>query len=547
MERESMEFDIVCVGGGVATLSTVLRLLKRIKQSSSTKEKPSVLIIEKAANAGNHALSGAVIDPEPFNELLSDEEIKNFPVESYVRLEAFYHLSKTIRVRLPWIPPMMQSKGFPITSISAVTRYLSKLCEAAGAEIYTGFSAVKLLEENGRITGIQIGDKGLDKDGSKKPCFEAGPNVIAKIVVLGEGSCGKLTEKLITDKKLNEGQNPQTYAIGIKEVIEIPSRPRQKGRIIHTFGYPLDHSTYGGGFIYCMSDTKVAIGMVTALDYSNPTINPHDLFRMYKLHPVVRRYITGGKVIGYGAKVLTEGGYYSAPQLITDGAMIVGDGAGLLDSLRLKGIHIALQSGIAAGDTLFDCWEKNDYSLNTLKAYPEKFYQMSGWKQMRRVKNVHASFTYGMFPGMMAVGMSWATAGILPMGQLTTTADWKHMKPKSECKPWDQVPKSDDSNRELQMDRLTDVFFSGTKHEEHQPCHLKILDTEKCKECINKFGAPCTLFCPAQVYTLNDDGLSIRIDPSNCLHCKTCQIKDPYQNIEWNLPEGGGGPHYKEM
>lgn len=547
MERDSMEFDIVCVGGGVATLSTVLRLLKRIKQSGESKAKPTVLVIEKAEGVGNHSLSGAVMDPEPLAELLSEEERAKFPTESNVVSEAYYSLSRTGGFKLPWIPPMLHAVGFPIISLAAVARYLCKLCEAAGAEVYTGFSAVKLLEENGRITGIQIGDKGLDKDGSRKHIFEAGPNIMAKVVILGEGACGKLTEKLIADKKLDEGCNAQTYAVGCKEIIEIPSRPDQKGKIVHTFAYPNDYSTYGGGFVYCMSDTKVAIGMVTALDYKNPTLNPHENFRLMKLNPVIREYIEGGKVIAYGAKVLPEGGCHSVPRAVADGAMIVGDGAGLLDSLRLKGVHIAMQSGIAAGDTLFECWQKNDYSLSALNAYPLKFQQMSGWRQMQRVKNVRASFTYGTIPGIMAAGMSWATFGALPPGKLSITADWKHLTPKADCTQWEQAPKPNDANKDLQLDRLTDVFFSGTKHEEHQPCHLKIKDTQACKECIGKFGSPCTLFCPAQVYTMADDGASIRIDPSNCLHCKTCQIKDPYENIEWNLPEGGGGPHYKEM
>jgi len=546
-EREVMEFDIVCVGGGIATLSTVLRLLKRIKQSGESREKPSILVLEKAENTGNHSLSGAIIDPEALPELFDAEELKNFPVESYVNSEGFYSLFKNGGFKLPWVPPAMHVKGYPIVSISAVTRYLGQLCETAGAEIYTGFSAAKILEENGRITGIQIGDKGLDKDGSKKDIFQAGPNVLAKTVVLGEGAFGKLTENLIASRKLNAGCNDQTYALGVKEVIEVPSRPAQKGKILHTFGYPLDHLTFGGGFVYCMSDTKVAIGMVTALDYTNANMNPHDMFRLFKLNPVVRRFIDGGKVLSYGAKILPEGGYYSAPATVTDGAIIVGDGAGLLDSVRLKGIHIAIESGIAAGDTLFECWQKNDYSFEMLKPYQERVRQMPGWKQMRRVRNVRASFKMGTMSGIIAAGMSWATAGLLPPGRLSMSLDWKHLKLKSRSRPLEQVPKADDSNKELLLDRLTDVFYSGTKHEEHQPCHLKIPDTQKCVECIGKFGSPCTLFCPAQVYTLNDNGSGIRIDPSNCLHCKTCQIKDPYQNIEWNLPEGGGGPHYKDM
>ena len=546
MERDSLEFDIVCVGGGIASLSTVLRLFKRIRQDRSTQEKPSVLVVDKAQNVGNHILSGAVMDPESLRELLSDEEFKAFPVESSVVSEAFYYLTRNGGIRLPWVPPMMQAEGFPILSLSAGVRYMGKLCEAEGAELQAGFSAVQLLENGGRIAGIQVGDKGLDKDGSKKPIYEAGPNVFAKIVVLGEGAFGKLTEKLIADRNLNGGRNSQTYALGIKEVLQIPSRPEQKGRIVHAFGYPLDYGTYGGGFVYGMSDTRVAVGMVTALDYRNPTLSPHENFRLFKLNPVIRPFIDGGKVVSYGAKILPEGGCHSAPGLVVDGAMIVGDGGGLVDSLRLKGIHIAIQSGIAAGDTLYECWKKRDYSLASLQAYPEKFRQMPGWQQMRRVRNVRAAFTHGSLPGVAAAGLSWATRGLIPPGRLSVGPDWKHLTPKAECRPWPRAPRPNDATRALQMDRLTDVFFSGTKHEEHQPCHLKILDAQTCRTCMDTFGAPCTLFCPAEVYTLSDDRTHIRIDPSNCLHCKTCQIKDPYQNIEWTLPEGGGGPQYKD-
>ena len=547
LDRDVLEFDIVCVGGGVATLSTVLRLLRRVEQSGSTQRKPTVLVLDKARRVGNHVLSGAIVDPEALTELLTPEERQKFPVLANVESEGFYRLSRHGGRKLPWVPPMMRVHGFPIVSLSAVACYLAKLCEAAGAEIYTEFSAAQLLTENGRVTGIQVGDKGLDKDGSKKSIYQAGPQVHAKVVVLGEGAYGKLTEKLVDDQKLNAGCNSQSFALGVKELIETPAHPGQKGKIIHTFGYPLVDGTYGGGFVYGLSDTRVAVGMVTALDYRNPGASPHEIFRLFKLHPAVRPFLAGGKVVGYGAKILPEGGYFAVPQMATDGALIVGDGAGLLDSLRLKGVHIAMQSGLAAGDTLFDCWQKNDYSRAALAAYPERFRQMSGWQQMKRIRNVRASFALGTLPGLLAAGLSWATRGVLPLGRLSLCADWMGLKPKASCAPSEQPPKPDDATRELQLDRLTDVFFSGTKHEEHQPCHLQIPDPQKCRQCIAKFDAPCTRFCPAQVYTLADDGAQIRIDPSNCLHCKTCQIKDPYRNIEWRLPEGGGGPQYKEM
>jgi len=548
MQRDSMSFDIVCVGGGVATLATVLRLLKRVKEagSSGPGQPPSVIVIEKGSCIGAHVLSGAVVDPAPLSELFSKDELANMPVASRVKSETFCRLTSGGAMKLPWIPPMMQAHGFPIVSMSEVAGYLGKLCESAGAEVQAGLSGASLLEENGRITGVRIGDRGIDKTGAQKPNFDPGPDLIGKVVVLGEGACGKLTEKLIADKGL-AGSNPQTFAVGIKEVIEAPAVAGRAGSIYHTFGYPLDYWTYGGGFVYCLSDTTIAIGLATALDYSNPTLNPHDLFRQFKMHPFIKGLIAGGKPIGYGAKVLPEGGVHSSPGLVADGVMIVGDGGGLLDSLRLKGVHIAIQSGIAAGDTLFECWKRGDFSAGALSEYPKRMKETAGWKQMTRVRNVRASFRYGALGGVMGAGMSVVTYGVLPPGRLGVEKDSETLKPKSAVTPWAPVAKCGEADRNLQLDRLSDLFFSGTKHEENQPCHLKIINTEVCKECIGKFGAPCTLFCPAQVYSLPEGETKIHVDFSNCLHCKTCQIKDPYKNIEWNLPEAGGGPKYTTM
>lgn len=549
MKRDSLTFDIVCVGGGVATLATALRLLKRIKQAppGQSRPAPSVLIIEKGARLGAHVLSGAVLDPEPLAELLSKAERAKMPVASRVVSENFHYLTRQSAFRLPWVPAPLRAHDFPVISLSAFTQYLGQLCEAGGAEICPEFSAVELLKADGRVTGIRIGDKGLDKQGAPRPVFQPGPDIFGKVVVLGEGAFGKLTERLIAEQGLAAQANCQTYALGIKELYETPDRPGQAGTILHTFGYPHDHRTYGGGFIYCFSNTRVAIGLFTALDYRNPALKPHDLFRVFKTHPLVHSFLAGGRVIGYGAKIVPEGGFHSAPAPAADGVMIVGDGAGLLDSLRLKGIHLALQSGIAAGDTLFDCWQRDDFSAGALNAYPRRLHAMTGWRQMQRVRNVRACFTFGTLPGVIGAGLSIFTGGILPPGRWPLAPDWKHMRPKSAGLRNPAAPAAEAGDQGQQMDRLSDLFYSGTKHEENQPCHLKIVDRERCKVCIPKFGAPCTLFCPAQVYSLAEEGDRIHIDAANCLHCKTCQIKDPLENIEWTLPEGGGGPNYVGM
>ena len=547
MTRDSMTFDIIGVGSGVATLSTVLRLLKNVRREpDSSMQAPRVLILEKGASVGAHNLSGAVVDTSSLADLLSYEEFAALPQHATVKEESFRYLTPNGSMRVPWVPESMRAEGFPIVALAKLTSYLAELCEKAGAEIYSGFSAVELLREKGRITGVRVGDKGLDKNGQQRSNFDLGPDLMGSMIVLGEGACGFLTEQLIADGGM-AGANPQTYAIGIKELIETPECKGRAGTIMHAFGYPLDSKTYGGGFVYCLSDTLTAVGMVTALDYKNPTTNPHDLFRLFKHHPAVQPFIAGGKVLKYGAKVLPEGGFNSIPNLVADGALIVGDGAGLCNSLRLKGIHLAVQSGIAAGDALFEGWKNKDFSVAAMQAYPERLKESAPWKELQKIKNVRAGFTYGSLPGMATIGIGLVSGGLLPPGCMALEPDWKSLKAKAGVTSCQQPPKVSTSEANVQLDRLSDLFFSKTHHEENQPSHLKIPDPEKCKVCIQKFGAPCTLFCPAQVYGLKDDRQGIHIDFSNCLHCKTCQIKDPMQNIKWTPPEGGGGPVYSSM
>lgn len=546
MTRESMDVDIVLVGAGVASLATALRLLRRVNADPecASKGKPHVVVLEKGASVGGHVLSGAIIDPEPLDELLTGEERARLPIESRVSKEGMYRLSRQGALRLPWVPPLMRARGFPLASMVKVTRFLGELCEEAGAEIYTGFSAAELIESEHRAVGVRIGDKGVNRKGEHKPNYEVGPLIHAKALVLGEGADGILTEHLVARRGMS-GPNRQTYAVGIKELIELPADPGRAGSILHTFGYPNDYFTYGGGFLYGMNDTQVAVGLVVALDYRDPMLNPHDAFRAFKAHPLIQRRIAGGKVIGYGAKMLPEGGWFAVPQLVSDGVLIVGDSAGLLDTLRLKGIHIAMQSGIAAGDALYECWKRDDFSLAALQAYPRAFQSSSGWRQMKRVRNVRACFARGTIPGLIGAGLSVFTGGLLPPGRLTMKPDHEMLKTLSDRNGRENPPPTDQA---LQMDRLSDVFFSGTRHEEDQPPHLRIPDPEICcTKCIPTYGAPCTRFCPAQVYNLTDDGQGIRIDSANCLHCGTCEVKDPYRNIEWHLPEGEGGPRYEGM
>lgn len=543
LQRDVIEVDVLCVGAGTASLATALRFFRRC--TAATAAKPTVMIIEKGVAIGAHALSGAVLDPAPLAELLTVAEQAALPMETRVTAETMCRLSATGATKVPWAPPEMHAQGFPIVALSKFTTWLGELAEAAGAEVYPDMPGAELLFEGERVVGVRLRDKGWDKHGHKRTHFEAGADIRAKVVVLGEGACGYLTDQLVARKNLARGANPQAYAIGIKEVLNVPAAPDRVGHIFHTFGYPLDSGTYGGGFLYRMSPTRVAVGLVTALDYAPAEINTHDLFRVFKAHPLIAREIEGGEVVGYGAKVLPEGGFFAVPELATDGALLVGDAAGLLDSVRLKGIHLAIQSGIAAGDTLFDCWQKVDFSKEALQAYPTRFKQTQGWQDLHKVRNARAAFKFGILPGVMATGMSLVTKGLLPPGRINRKPDYAGMQKLGAC-PQPVTPPRANSSKQ-QLDLLTDLFHSGTKHEEDQPAHLHILRPDDCKACIKDFGAPCTRFCPAQVYELEEQEQRIRIQASNCLHCKTCQIKDPLKNIEWVTPEGGGGPAYREM
>jgi electron-transferring-flavoprotein dehydrogenase len=537
-----LQTDILCVGGGIASLSTTLALLRGLKARGGDKPLPRVIILEKSRAVGNHVLSGAVIDPAGFDGLLTADEIKRLPVEAHVGKESFHFLLDDRRsIGIPWVPPMMQAHGYPLGSLTKLTRYLATLCEQEGAEIYCGFSGAELLQDaNGRVIGVKTGDKGVDRDGKPKSNFTPGEEIHARVVVLGEGACGRLVGRLIEKHGL-QGQRPQSYALGLKEVIEVPADETRAGEIAHTFGYPSDLTTYGGGFVYHISATQVMVGYAYGLDYSRSEADMHRLFRQFKAHPAIASHLTGGKAVAYGAKVIPEGGLYAVPSLVADGAVIVGDSGGLLDSLRIKGIHMAMQSGRLAGEALATAWLNDDFSRKSLQAYEDALHRSEVWRQLQRVKNVRAPFSKHMALGVMSAGCAWLTGGSLPWWMVPMEPDHTALKPlRADVKPPPSI-----GIAPVSPDRLTDLFMSGTIHDEDQPCHLKILDREKCVECIKVYGAPCQRFCPAEVYRLEGD--HIHIDFSNCLHCKTCEIKDPYRNIEWTLPQAGDGPRYTRM
>ena len=523
----AIETDVLVVGAGPAGLATAISLKRRGYAGR-------VVVVDKGRSPGSHVLSGAVMDPSGFKELLTDEEMAKLPVEAHVNRESFrFILGAGASVPIPWVPPMMQAKGYPVGSLTKVVRYLADVATRLGAEVYTGYAISELIEENGVVVGARTGEKGLDSAGRPKPNHLPSEEIRAKVTVLAEGGAGILTDRLIAERGL-EGRRPQSYAIGVKELVELPQPVEGSGgTIMHTFGYPVDMCTYGGGFVYHVSDSQVMVGYALGLDYRDASIDVHELFRRFKATNAVQKHIAGGKAVAYGAKVIPEGGFYAMPKPYASGALIVGDGAGLLDGLRIKGIHIAIQSGIAAAEAI--AAGAGDVGAR----YFELLKKTKGYREVKRVKNVHGGFTYGAPFGVMMAGFAWATFGAFPFWMFGRRhKDSDTMRPLAPGGRKKALPMSG-------VDRLTDVFMSGTIHEENQPCHLKLPDAAKCDECERRFGSPCTRFCPAEVYRREENG--IRVDFSNCLHCKTCKIKCPCENVDWTFPQGGDGPRYTRM
>ncbi|MBN2029973.1 electron transfer flavoprotein-ubiquinone oxidoreductase [bacterium] len=556
IKREQYEIDIVLVGGGIANLSTAVRLMQRIDahnkavESGESKEQklelPTVMIIEKSLKVGSHILSGAVVDPVALKELFPNFLELDCPLEDQVKSDPFYFLTSKMAVRVPMVPPVMRSKGAYIVSLEKLTQWFVKQAEALGAEMYTGFAASTLLKDGSRITGVRLGDKGLGKEGEPLSNVMYGDEILAKVVVLGEGVHGVVTKQAIKDLNLGEDINPPANVLGIKEIIQLPKKHGFEGKAMHTFGYPHNGKTYGGGFFYGRPDNQIALGLATGLNYQDPRMDMHELFVQWKSHPFINKIIAGGEVVEYGAKCIPEGGFFAVPKMVADGLMILGDSAGLLNSVKIKGIHLAMKSGICAGDTLFSCWKSGSFSAEQLEEYPKSFMNSWAGKELKKVRNIHQCFEHGRMTGMAGLVFNTVSFGLLPPGRMRNERDNDTLKPvqkyKKEKKPFTYKPDK------LMQDRLSDVFLSGTEHREDQPSHIRIPDPKICVEqCGPKYNYPCTRFCPAEVYEWMEEDKRIQVNFTNCLHCQTCESKDPFDNIEWNLPEAEGGPRYKSM
>ena len=568
MERESLEMDVVFVGAGPANLSGALHLARLVKeyneQVASGKKKSEALgeieigVIEKGATVGAHILSGAVMDPKALRELMPDFAEQGAPLEAPVNEDYFLYLTKTRAIRSPLTPPPLKNHGYYIVSLNKLTAWLGEKCEEAGVNIFPEFPGAEMLyDARDRVVGVRTGDKGIDKDGKPKPNFEPGVDLLAKVTVLGEGPRGSLTKQLAQRLNLNDGREPQVYSLGIKELWELPDDRYPAGRVTHTLGYPSDAKTYGGGWIYGMQNRILNIGYVTGLDYGDPLLDPHTEFQRFKQHPFIAKLLAGGKMIRYGAKTIAAGGYYAMPQLFSDGVLLVGDCAGFLNSQRLKGIHTAIKSGMLAAEAIFAALLVGDFSARHLSHY-ERLVQES-WitPELKRVRNFHAGFRRGRWLGMANAGLQFITGGRSwgLFDRASGEPGHEAMKKLAELGYRGDAPEQRyDGFRpdgKLTFNKLTDVYHAAVGHNEDQPAHLHVLDTNICStRCAEEYGNPCQRFCPAAVYEIEEgaDGKrQLHINFSNCVHCKTCDIMDPYQIINWVTPEGGGGPDYKNM
>lgn len=561
MERESMPVDVLFVGGGPACLAGAIHLMDLIEahnaeaRAGEQLEEPMIALIDKGSEIGAHGLSGAVLDPRALDELIPDwREREDFPLERWVEEEEMVFLTRTRAFKAPMVPPPLKDKGLPIIAISKFEAWLAGIAEEKGVMIFPGFAGTGLLysEEGEQVIGVRTGDKGIGPDGEPKPNFEPGMDLEAKVTILGEGPRGHLARQLIDRFDLAKDSQPQVYEIGAKEVIELPEGRVKKGEVTLTMGYPLTADTFGGGFLYTQSGNRVCIGMMVGLNAPDPAMDAHYLLQKLKLHPYVKRKLDGGKVTKYGAKAVTVGGWASVPKLYAPGAMIVGDSASFLNPMRIKGIHLSMKSGMLAAETAFEALKAGDASEEVLRSYQERVDASWIREEMEPAKNFHAAFENGLFSGLFKSGLQM----VFGPGSKTATfeADYKHMKKVVAVHPLGAYPSRDDIEYDgtYVVDKLTDVYHSGTKHDEQQPAHLVVFDTEVCAtQCAEEFGNPCERFCPAQVYNMELNEArgrkELRIDFSNCVHCKTCDIRDPYQIIRWVPPEGGDGPEYMGM
>lgn len=553
VQRETLEADVLIIGAGPGGLSCALHLANLIERHNAAKKPPAlsaenIYVLEKAREIGAHQLSGAILDPRAVRELVPDFE-KSAPLDTPVTSDAAYFLTEKSAHKLPITPPPFQNHGNYVISLNKFVKWLGGLVEKKSVNLFTQFAGRELLFDKNGIAGVLTEDKGVDKNGKPKDNFTPGYELRAKVTVLAEGPRGSLTKDLVSKLQL-DGLNPQVYGIGLKELWDVQPGRIQTGFVAHSLGWPLSSDMYGGTWIYGMKENRVSLGMVLSLEYKDPLFDPHAAFQKFKTHPWVKRILDGGKLVRYGAKTVPYGGWYSMPRNYVDGGLIIGDSASLLNSQRLKGIHTAMKSGMLAAETIYEALCANDFSAAKLAVYKKKIDDSWIKKELYAVRNFHQAFHGGVWKGMFLAGIQFVTGGRGLVDPMRTGPGYKNYEDLHRDRVLVDQSTRFKGDGKLTFDRLTDVYHSGTRHEEDQPCHLLILESNICGDrCVREFGNPCQYFCPAAVYEMvNDkDGPKLKINAANCVHCKTCDIADPYQVIQWVPPEGGGGPTYEGM
>lgn len=546
-DREAMTYDVVIVGGGPSGLSCAIRL-KQLAQE--TGKDLSVCVLEKGSEVGTHLLSGAVFEPRALDELIPDWKEKGAPLETPVTKDEFFFMTENSAVTFP-TPPQMKNHGGKkqnyVISLGKLGKWLAEQAESLGVEIFAGFAAAEILyNENGAVIGVATGDMGIGKDGEKTEIFEPGVELHARQTIFAEGCHGSLTKQLIRTFNLRKNADPQTYALGVKEVWEIEPDKHQSGSVMHCIGWPLSNDTYGGGWLYHYGENLVSIGLVTGLDYKNPYLSPFEEMQRFKLHPKIKALVTGGRRVSYGARALVEGGLQSLPKLTFPGGVLIGDTAGFLNVAKIKGNHTAMKSGMIAAESLFYCLhqdeEKKPFECPT---YAKNFKKSWVYEELYKVRNIRPGFHWGLWTGLIHAAFQTVGGWRLPY-TLKNHADHDQLDRAEKYEPI-HYPKPDGV---LTFDRLTSVQLTNTSHEENQPSHLKLGDPDiPIQVNLPEYAEPAQRYCPAAVYEVVDDGEAKKfvINAQNCIHCKTCDIKDPSQNINWVVPQGGGGPNYSGM
>lgn len=542
-DREKMEYDVVIVGAGPAGLSAAIKLKQLSKNIS-------VCILEKGPEVGAHILSGAILEPRALNELFPNWKDMNPPDMSKVIKEDFLFLGNKSSFKLPnlFLPKTFKNDGNYIISLANLCRWLSEEAAKLEIEIYPGFPATEIIyDDENRVKGVATGDMGIDKNGNKTSSYEPGIELIAKYTLFAEGCRGHLGKKIIKKYDLAKNSMPQSYAIGLKEIWEIPEENHSEGSVLHSAGWPLKNDTYGGSFLYHMSNNQISIGYVIGLDYKNPSLSPYNEFQKFKTHPKIKKLLSGGRRIAYGARALNEGGYQSLPKLYFPGGALIGCEAGTLNVPKIKGTHTAMKSGMLAAENIATSLGKNYESDPLLKNYEKDFYNSWAGKELKIARNFRPGFKYGLLIGTIlgAIDLN-IFKGKAPWTLKLSHSDHKATLKSHKCK---KIAYEKPDN-EITFDRLTNLSFSGTNHAENQPVHLQILDKNvPINYNLKEYNSPEQLYCPAGVYEIisENNEQKLQINAQNCLHCKTCDIKDPSQNINWVPPEGGGGPNYPNM